>query len=457
VSKALHLFRATLPLLLAAFVCATLPGAARGQDEMVSAGFLNPFPPGDVYGLVVVGDQLADGLAGGLTESLGSDTRVSVQRRPFELDSLLRSDFDKKLADLEAALARLKPSIAVVIVGTEDRIPVRTTTGKRLAVGSDEWRAELGRRVELTARLFRRLAIAVYWVGLPTLRRPDANEDAQLINAIIREKGYASGVRYIDVYASFADEDGAYSSRGPDVTGQLAQLRSADGIGFTASGNRKLAHFVDREVRRDLTQARNDRNIPLAGNEQEQTRVGPERQAKAARPLRADGAAASMAAGDGGGGPSGMGAGDQKADNGRIGFKVAAANGREELVTVEILRPAIPASVVAAVTRKESDDKPAQMGDSLAEQAPGGLTLLNSITPASGAGGRRKLAPTQSPYFRVLVKGERLAARPGRVDDLTWPPPPPPPIEEAREPEPAPATAPARATQPPRKGIRPRG
>ena len=47
----------------------------------------------------------------------------------------------------------------------------------------------------------------------------------------------------------------------------------ADGALFTPAGNRKLALFVEQEIKRDLNQAKNERAIPLAGNEAEQKRV----------------------------------------------------------------------------------------------------------------------------------------------------------------------------------------
>ncbi len=99
-------------------------------------------------------------------------------------------------------------------------------------------------------------------------------------------------------------------------------------------------------------------------------------------------------------------------------------DGTEQIVTVEIVRPAIPASVVALVTRKQSDDKAAQMGDVLVDQIPGGLTVMSSIVPPRGSdGSRRRLSPTQSPYFRVFEQGERMPSKPGRADDFTWPRP----------------------------------
>ena len=42
---------------------------------------------------------------------------------------------------------------------------------------------------------------------------------------------------------------------------------------FTSRGYLKLAHFVEKEIRRDLNLAKLERNIPLAGNEDEQAKV----------------------------------------------------------------------------------------------------------------------------------------------------------------------------------------
>ena len=93
---------------------------------------------------------------------------------------------------------------------------------------------------------------------------------------------------------------------------------------------------------------------------------------------------------------------------------------------MEILRPAIPASVIALVTRKESADRASQFGDTVAEELPGGPLLLNSISPGTEGGARgprRRLVPTQMSYFKVLVRGERLPPKPGRADDFRWPRP----------------------------------
>ena len=144
-------------------------------------------------------------------------------------------------------------------------------------MGTDEWREEYGRRVDRVIKTLKKRGAAVYWVGQPIMRRPDANEPAQVMNDVVREKAYLNGIKYIDITAQFADDAGNYTPYGPDLAGKQRLVREADGVLFNWAGYRKLAHFVEREIKRDLTQARSDRSIPLAGAETEQKRIAVQR------------------------------------------------------------------------------------------------------------------------------------------------------------------------------------
>jgi uncharacterized protein len=320
------------------------------------------------------------------------------------------------------------------MIGYGDRVSIRNpATGRRIAIESDEWRDEYGRRVDRLIKALKRQGIALYWIGLPILRRSDANDDAQMMNDIMREKAYLNGIKFIDIQAQFADEAGNYAAYGPDLSGKSRLLREMDGILFTPAGYRKLAHFVEQEIKRDLTQARNERAIPLAGTEAEQKRIVNQRPRS---PTDGDGGwkgtVNAFKEAKAGGQPKSSGTTqpvqplpdpEQKAENGRITLRSIGANGREESVTIDIPRPAIPSAVIALMTRKESSDRASQIGDVVAEDVGGGLVVLNSITPSgTGSGGAaRRIAPSQTPYYQVLVKGERATPKPGRADDFSWP------------------------------------
>jgi hypothetical protein len=408
----------------AMLVCA-LPALA--ADEDIGGTYLTPFPDGDVYNLTVFGDAFGDGLLGGLADAFSNDPRLVIERRVASIPGVMTRDFDSKIRDLEQDLAQRPLNVAVVMFGQSDRVSLRSSSGRRVPVGSAEWVAEYSRRVDRLMKALKRKNPGVYWVGLPNLSRFEANENAQKMNEAIRERAYLNGYKYIDAYSGFADESGGYSAYGPDLEGKIRVLRQRDGVNFTDAGNKKLAHFVEKELRRDLTQARNSRTVPLLGNEAEQAKVNPDNINKtAAAPSgasldKADTSApvvkGPMAMIGGDRSSSVALSGDTKADDSKVTLKVVALGGREETQTIEIVRPAIPASVVALMARRAGA---VQSGDLLVDQIAGGLTLMSSITPA-GSKGRGRTSPTQAPYFRLLVKGERLQPKPGRADDMTWP------------------------------------
>lgn len=405
-------------------------GDVRGQS------YITPFPEGDTYRVVVIGDWLAEGLVGSFADTMQGDQRTQVQRKARALSGLSKPEGEEEVRTLEDQIARETIHIAVVFVGGGDRISYRATNGKRIPVGSEEWRAEYGRRVDRLMKVLKKRNIAVYWVGQPILRRSEADDDAQVMNEIMRERANMNGLRFIDIHAAFA-EDGSYSAHGPDLSGKIRVLRASDGIGFTPDGYRKLAHFVERDVKRDITQAKSERNIPLAGSEAEQRKINPDKAAGGAAPpvasaplpgMASKGAKAaatnwitSTATTTTAVGPA-PNAGDQRAENGRVTIKTAGPGGREETITLDIIRPPIPATVLAAVTRKETAEKASQMGETVTDAVSGGVLVMSSVTPLADSSGRRgRQNPTQATYYRVLVKGDRIPSKPGRADDHSWP------------------------------------
>ncbi len=345
---------------------------------------------------------------------------MQIAPKRYKLSGLMRSSTPEDLNELEKAFASDPSNVVIVMLGAQDRYSLGS---RRAAAGNEEMRKEYASRVDRLMKILKKGGRGVYWVGLPNMRRWQDNDRAQFMNDIFRERAYLNGVRYIDSYASFIDEGGGYSDYGPDVTGKVRRLRDTDGVHFTDAGYRKLAHFVERELRRDLAQARAERSIPLAGDAAEQAQVNPDRaRPKAESAHGQDGQKGKLAKG-GVVAPAPGGPRDQKADPGKVDVKIVGPDGTEQVVTVDIVRPAIPAAIVALVTRKQSIDHAAQMGDILVDQIPGGLTVMSSIVPPRGGAGQRRLSPTQTPYFRVFERGERLVPKPGRADDFAWPRP----------------------------------
>lgn len=440
--------RRRLPVMAAVALSLSLvmlqPEGAMAQSAQLedsaapAAGQLAPFPEVDTFRLQVYGDDFAAGLHEALIETVGNDQRIQVQRRAKPIGALIRPDWEE---DLRAEEASREPvHIAVLMFGLSDRQIIRPAPGQRpYSIGSADWRAEYGRRVERWLKALRSRNIVVYLVGMPVMRRSDIQQQTEMINDILREKAYINGVRFIDIMETFQDENGGFSQFGPDLSGNRQKLRDGDGITFTAVGNRKLAHFVEREVKREVSQAIAERAVPLAGSETEQRRINPAK-VVAAQPVTGGWKSAVTIAAPRSRGQQ-MAAEataplqppdttlEQKAENARVAVKTINASGREETLTLDIVRPAIPAAVISLLARKEAGDRATQPGEPLVEMLPNGGTVISSVstlTEGSAAAQRqRRISGPQSPYYIVMIKGERLPAKPGRADDFTWPRPDP--------------------------------
>jgi hypothetical protein len=77
---------------------------------------------------------------------------------------------------------------------------------------------------------------------------------------LFRARAEQAGIVYVDIWDGFVDETGKFTYTGPDFEGQNRRLRSGDGVHFTKSGARKLAHYVERELRRFMS----NRALPMA-------------------------------------------------------------------------------------------------------------------------------------------------------------------------------------------------
>jgi hypothetical protein len=140
--------------------------------------------------------------------------------------------------------------------------PERTT---RSANGLNEFRSE--RWVELYKKkiddmigVLKTKGVPILWVGLPALRGPKATSDMLFLDSLYRESASKAGITYVDIWDGFVDEAGRFMQRGPDFEGQPRGLRTGDGVFFTKAGARKMAHYVDREIKRLLA----NRSMPIA-------------------------------------------------------------------------------------------------------------------------------------------------------------------------------------------------
>ena len=242
--------------------------------------------------IVVMGDGMADWLAYGLEEAFSESPEIAIIRKNKPRSGLLHYDAKSNLDWWHAArdiLVQEKPSYVIMMLGIADRQSIREkdlppepdnkdkpadqkqpsiiapeqakkSTNGIIEFRTDQWAEIYSRRIDDTAAALKSKGVPVFWVGLPSLRGPRPTADAVYLNDLYRARAERAGAVYIDVWDGFVDEGGKYSNTGPDYEGQTRRLRSNDGVYFTKYGARKLAHYVEREVRRFMS----NRALPVA-------------------------------------------------------------------------------------------------------------------------------------------------------------------------------------------------
>ena len=202
------------------------------------------------FRVTVLGDAFSQMLAAGLDQSFAADPKIAVLRRGNDNSGLVRSDYyDWMKAAREIADDPKKPDMAVIMIGGNDRQALTADTGAQEAL-SPKWRELYGSRVEGLIQIFKDKGIPVVWVGLPVMQPTGYSAAIAQINEIFRSSAAKAGVPFVDLWDKFTDEHGQYSAIGPDEKGQIVKLRSADGIHFTEAGSRKVALFVEGEIKR---------------------------------------------------------------------------------------------------------------------------------------------------------------------------------------------------------------
>lgn len=270
----------------------------------------DPNAPAPTTSIVVLGDGMADWLAYGLEDAFSDTPEVGIVRKDKINSGLLRYEPKGDLDWWHVArdiLTQEKPNYVVMMLGISDRQNIRerdlvkeadknakeakeakdtkeqqdkkagdqkeqtkdqsdeqdqdriiATEPQHGANGviefrSDKWAEVYSKRIDETIAALKSKGVPVFWVGLPAIRGAKSTADASYLNDLYRTRAARAGINYIDVWDGFVDEGGKYSNFGPDYEGQTRRLRSNDGVYFTKSGARKLAHYVEREIRRYMS------------------------------------------------------------------------------------------------------------------------------------------------------------------------------------------------------------
>lgn len=228
------------------------PTDAASADAAPAAQAAAAPPAGPPFVIAVFGDNVSQLLAQGLAEAYAGRANVTVLRRTRETSGLVREDFhDWPKAAQDFLNSDQKIDMAVMMVGSNDRQAIREGAASFETL-SPRWREVYAARASAFAEAFRRKNVPLVWVGMPVMKNERLSTDLVQMNEIYREAATKAGGSYVDVWEAFADERNRFSLHGPDVNGHTTRLRTGDGVHFTRAGARKLAFFVEGDVKKLL-------------------------------------------------------------------------------------------------------------------------------------------------------------------------------------------------------------
>ncbi|MDK9695355.1 MAG: GDSL-type esterase/lipase family protein [Siculibacillus sp.] len=212
----------------------------------------------DAQVVLVIGDIEAQGLGYGLQMAFSEDPTIAILSKSRNASGLTRESEGEWSTLATKVLAENKADFVVVMVGVNDYQTIPVPGAKGLEAGGEEWTKIYGERLDRLIAQIRATGKPFWWVGLPPTADPDRKPTARAayaaflssLNDMARPRVQAAGGGFVDIWNAFTDEAGFYASTGPDVEGQIKKLRTNDGVLFTRAGQRKLAFFVEQEIRK---------------------------------------------------------------------------------------------------------------------------------------------------------------------------------------------------------------
>lgn len=225
----------------AAAAPAPLPTAVTPLRERAAQGGLR---------VGVFGDSMADGLYAGLYRDLRGQPGVSVSKFSEVSTGLSRYDYVDIQAKTRRQLNEQPVDVAVILFGTNDAQGI-VMDGQTHMFGTDGWKAAYARRIDDLVALLRSRDVAVYWVGLPRMKRDGFDAKMTVINQVVSARMRALGVPYIETTALTSNAEGGYEAYLPNGSGRRTLMRANDGIHMSMAGYLRMSAPVAARLKRD--------------------------------------------------------------------------------------------------------------------------------------------------------------------------------------------------------------
>jgi len=206
------------------------------------------------FSIVVLGDSLADGLWASIYRAyIRSQKQVAVKRYAVNSAGFTAHSFE---GDFEKIAKDQPIDLVIFMVGANDRQRAfaQGTPREWAQFRTEKWHNIYRQNIQRFLGLIQEKKVALVWVGLPVMRREDANEDAKMMNGIYRELAATHGALFVDITAATANKDGEYDPYLEDDKGRKRRFRADDGVHFTDLGYDHVVRHVWKVAREKLPQ-----------------------------------------------------------------------------------------------------------------------------------------------------------------------------------------------------------
>ena len=235
--------------------------------------------------VLVIGDSLADWLAFGFEEVFSDTPEIGIVRKIRPYSGLVRYEARNDMLEWPEAVKELlaseNPSAIVVMLGLNDRQPLRERVGQTpqkpttgqgepapAQTGSeppgqqssvpapspaatvptpaaseaprqtqivsygfhtDKWAELYSKRIDEMIAVLKIKGVRVLWVGLPAISGANATGEMSYLDGLYRARAEKAGITYVSIWDGFVDDQGRYAVQGPDFEGQFAGCAAATG------------------------------------------------------------------------------------------------------------------------------------------------------------------------------------------------------------------------------------
>lgn len=230
---------------------ATLTGTAATRRAGGRCGFSigSAAPPAPVGTCTVleIGDSLGNDIGWGLTRLLPPGAGLNLVQADRSATGLANTDLYDWPARLPALLQQYHPQLVLVCLGGNDEQGMEVN-GSAVQFPTQAWKDAYLARVNQVVHEATSSGAFVMWVGMPVMEQASYSGGMAVLDSLYQQgAGGDPAGAFASTWSLFSNPGGSYQSHAY-VGGTWSDLRQADGIHLSFTGENVIATYVIRQI-----------------------------------------------------------------------------------------------------------------------------------------------------------------------------------------------------------------